>query len=241
MPRNLDKLLLLLAGLLCLAFGGKEGDALNPGPAYFVLEATPTPASSVFVPNVYTTIYGETLPVPREVVGFVYNKEGAPLPGIIVKVSSPGWEAFDATRGDGVFKFILTEGEFSIVLVDLVSQPAFIKVDDRTHIRIEFREVVRAPPTPAPCPTTTVTPTVTTTPTVTVSPTVTLTPEFLTPVSIGLSPTSTPTPGSVPSTRTLFLLPQVSLGPWVKTLLIGAGLSTVVFVLGIVVVFLRRQ
>lgn len=240
MVSKFGKTLLLLAGLLCLAFGGKEGDTLNPDPAYLVLEATATPVSSVFVPHVYTTVSPQTLPLPREIVGFVYNKDGAPLPGILVHIASDGWEAFDASRGNGLFKFVLTEGQFSLKLVDLVSQPAFIKVDDRTDIRIEFREVVSATPTPAPSPTTTVTPTITTTPTVTVTPTVTLTPAFLTPVSIGLSPTSTPTPGPTPSTGTLFSLPEVSLGPWVRTLLIGAGLTTVAFVVGMVVVFFRR-
>ena len=250
MVRKLANLFLLLAGLLCLAFGGREVSTSVPEASYFVLEASPTPTSSVFIPYVYTTVSKDPLSLPRDVEGFVYDKQGAPLAGIRAKVSSPGWEAYDATRGNGLFKFTLSEGEFSIVLVDVVSQPAFIKVDNRTYFRIEFRETVGTalPPTTTPTskvsPTTTVTPTVTATPTVTTTPTTTPTPGSLTPTVIRISPTpsATPTPvgGTGSSTRRLFLLPELSLGSWGRTFVIGAGLGATVFVLGIIAARLRR-
>ena len=247
MVRKLANLLLLLAGLLCLAFGGREVSTSVPEASYSVMEASPTPTSSVFISYVYTTVSKDPLSLPRDIEGFVYDKQGAPLAGIRAKVSSPGWEAYDATRGNGLFKFTLGEGEFSIVLVDVVSQPAFIKVDNRTSFRIEFRETVGTVPTPAltptskVSPTTTVTPTVTSTPTVT--PTTTPTPGFLTPTVIRISPTTsvTPTPAQGPSsTRKLSLLPDLSVLPSAKTFFVGAGLGAIVFVLGMLVARLRH-
>lgn len=242
---QVSNLPLLLAGLLCLAFGGREESTSYPKASYSIMEASPTPTSSVFIPYVYTTVSPTPLSLPRDIEGFVYDKNGAPLAGIRAKVSSPGWEAYDATRGNGLFKFTLGEGEFSIVLVDVVSQPAFIKVDNRTSFRIEFRETVGGTPTPTFTPTTKVTPTITATPTVTATPTTTPTPVWITPtvIRISLTPYATPTPvgGASSSTRELFLLPELSLGPWAKTLSIGAGLCTIIFILGIIAVRLRRQ
>lgn len=250
MVRKLANLLLLLAGLLCLAFGGPEEGISNPGASYFVLEASPTPTSSVFIPYVYTSVSKD--PLPRDIEGFVLDKNGAPLAGIRAKVSSPGWEAYDATRGNGLFKFTLTEGEFSITLPDVVSQPAFIKVDNKTSFRIEFREIVGTTTTPTPIstpitkttPTVTTTPTITTTPTVTTTPTETPTPSLTSPTVIRISatPSVTPTPerGSSSSTRKLSLLPQLSFGSWVKTLFVGAGLGAIVFVFSIILARLRH-
>jgi len=247
---QVSNLPLLLAGLVCLAFGGRGEIASVRGASDRVVEASPTPTSSVFIPYVTTTISKDPLPLPRDIEGFVYDKQGAPLAGVRAKVSSDGWQAYDATRGNGLFKFTLTEGEYSIVLVDVVSQPTFIKVDNRTYFRIEFRETVGTapPPTTTPTgkvsPTTTITPTVTVTPTVTTTPTITPTPGFLTPtvIRISLTPSATPTPvgGASSSTRRLSFLPELSLGSWGRTFVVGAGLGAIIFVLGVIAARLRR-
>ncbi len=242
---QVSNLPLLLVGLLCLAFGGREGIASVRGASHLAAEASPTPTSSVFIPYVYTTVSPTPLSFPRDVEGSVYDKQGVPLAGVRAKVSSPGWEAIDATRPNGLFKFTLTEGEYSIVLMDVVSQPTFIKVDNRTYFRIEFRETAGTAAVPTTTPTSRVTPTtsatatVTATPTVSATPTTTPTPGFLTPTVIRISPTpsatSTPTP-----TRRLFLLPELSLGSWGRTFFAGAGLGAIIFVLVIVAGRLRR-
>ncbi|MBI4301247.1 MAG: hypothetical protein HY664_01405 [Chloroflexi bacterium] len=252
-------IILLILGLWASMALGLESNERTPGSseAYqFLGQATPTPAYSVFIPRVIVEPVGQPISMPQDIKGVVYSKEGLPLAGLAVRVSSPGWEAFDSTRGDGSFQFTLNKGEYSLILVNRTSQPAFIVVDGNNRIKVEFWETLPGV-TPTPNPTSKPSPTSTSLPTLepstpvstpTITPTTTPEPwEIETPTPAKTRATATATPKTTPIANTRgrlstgSLLPQISMNSWARPLLIGAGTMTMAFVIGLVVTILRRR
>lgn len=223
---------LLTIALVVLAVSLAIATPLGVGAAQ--IQSTLPAEEPVFVPRVDIGPCPDKCP---DVLGVVLDRNGRGLPGVWVRVTSEGgWEARTATRGDGSFYFTLTEGKFSVVLIDRVSQPAFFRVDGKTAIRIVFQEVASgATPTPVnPTPQPTLAPSTSTPP-----PGATLTPPrprgtptpSVTPLS-PLVPSPTPSGSSPPG------LPGID--PWLSTFLAGIGLGAALF-LGALIVLRRRH
>lgn len=195
--------------------------------------ATPTPSASIFIPQVSHTPLEPPAKLPQDVAGAVINRDGKGVPGVQLKVTSPGWEATTTTIGDGVFHFTLGAGSYTIQLVRLPSQPASIIVDGKTRIRVEFRE--RAVETPTVTPTPTVAPTAT--------PTATPIPKIESPTIIPLYPSPTasrvpPKPSPTPSLGSA--LPEFNPTPWIYAFLTGGAFAGLVFALLLLISLMRR-
>ena len=186
-----------------------------------------------FASSVEVSTLPNPVPLPQDIRGVVLNRDGRGMSGVGVKVRAEGdWEATTVTGAGGGFYFTLTEGRFSVTIIDRVSRPAFFRVDGKTTIRITFQETVARP-----VPTATATP-----------------PSTLVPTTPEASPTANPTeaPGATPARRT----PTPTVTPltnepitgnrasgggdsWVGTFLAGIGLGIAVFL--VVFVAMRRR
>ena len=215
--------LILLSALTSVAMSqqANAGQTTNSLAGVILEQTTQTPTSTRFVPS-----YGSlgTLPSPRfpiDVKGRVVRMDGSGMPGVKVRVvSEGGWEAYASTDSSGNFGFTLTEGKFGINLMGLVHNPAFIDVDGKNMITVEFREVGVAAPTSTftipPIPTTaaTNTPARTTTgtpstPTTTGTPSTPTTGTPSTPTTTGTPPTPTSTPDEMPTLKPSVETPAV--------------------------------
>lgn len=204
-------------------------------------QATPTPAPAIFLPQVIVSPREGSPQSPQDVEGFVSDKSGNGISGTMVRVASPGWEAFDTTKVGGIFRFTLTSGDFTITLVGQNSQPALVKVDPITRTQVIFRETPLATPssgfTPTPMVTITLTPTYTLTHTPT--PTATIMPE--TTVKIAPTPSRTPAPAILsPSPTPSSSASSFSLGLLAEPFFIGLAVGVVGSLLILLGIFLRQ-
>lgn len=215
----------LLAGTPILAQG--------PNPA-------PTVASTtMFVANVQVVSNNDRSPdVIQDVKGVVLSSDGKGLEGITVKVTSPGWQAFDVTKGGGTFKFSLTKGDFVVRLESVPSQDAKIVVDGKSEINIRFTESSVSTPTPV-LPTVTATATVTPTMTSTPAPTRTPVLAIFTPVNSGF--VSTPTSVAASTAELRKTGNDLSLEGGMRIFLAGAGFGLIAVCTALVVVVVRRN
>lgn len=219
----------MLGALLWWWAGAGAPSSASTASAHPLAQETATPQTLVFQPRVVVTPLDGPPREPIDVTGYVVDRLGQAVVGAQVRVSSPGWEATSPTRAGGTFNFVLTRGEFTILLVDRPSRPASIKVDGASRIQIVFQEG-GPPPSPA-----TVSPTATVTP----SPTPVL--EVSTPVIVGASPTGTPT--TTPKVAVAPLAPSTSgtsWEPWTSAFFRGVVVGGGLFLLGLLVILLRR-
>lgn len=233
-PIALASLAGLLALLTLLAF-------LRVPAAAQVAAQAPT-----FVPRVVVTPLDQQGPLPQDVTGVVVDRYGNALPGVRVRISAAGWEAYDSTKGNGAFRFTLNEGRYSLQLPDRDSQPAIVQVDGWSTIWVEFKEVatqVTPPRTPTASPT--LTPTETPTPTpIAMTPEARLLPSptaAATVRAVGTpGPSASPWATSTPTGRSS-PVSVLSLEYWIQPLLYGAGLGAVIALLAAVIFVFRRR